>query len=143
MRVYRLEKRIQVGVIDRLMGPWVAACYQRDLESVTWRYKDTLPGPCPEPREDGIKGFVENSDQVCGWYNERGIISWCRWKDVTDALQAVGFAINVYEVPDDKVMLGKTQCVWVPKHATLIGPVSWQEMVDAIRASEGKCLRRA
>lgn len=143
MKVYRLEKPIEVGGRMRLLGPWIAACYQKDLEPVTWRYKHTLPGPCPEPHEDDIKGFVENSEQICGWYNDRGIVSWCRWKDVTEALQAVGFTISVYDVPHDKVLLGRTQCVWWRKDGVLVGTVNWNEMVDAIRASEGKRLRRA
>lgn len=132
MRVFRLEKLVSVGRQEKLIGPWTASCYQKDLDDVTWRYKVTLPGPCPEPHEDGIKGFVSNFDQVCGWYNRMGIISWCRWKDVTEALQAVGFMLNVYDVPDDKVLLGKTQCVWIPKYATLIGSITYDDMIDQL-----------
>lgn len=136
MLVYRLEKPIEVGGSTVLVGPWVAACYEKELENVTWRYKRNLPGRCPEPKEDGISGFVANSDQVCGWYSYEGIYNWCRWKDDTEALQAVGFSINVYEVPEDKVLLGKTQCVWVSKYATLVKSVDWQEMVDTIESTD-------
>lgn len=136
MLVYRLEKIISVGLSEMSMGPWVAACYQRDLEEVTWRYKRKLPGHCPEPEADGISGYMPHSEHVCGWYNEAGIMNWCRWRDDTEALQAVGFKINVYDVPDDKVMLGETQCVWSRPDATFLKSVDWQEMVDEILASE-------
>lgn len=131
MRVFRLEKSIQIGAKLQLVGPWTAACYDASLEEVTWRYKSTLPGPIPEPKEDGIVGF--HNGLVCGMYNERGIISWCRWKDVTEALEEVGFVINEYEVPDNKLKLGKTQCAWHPDNAVLIGRVTHTEFISKVR----------
>ena len=136
MLVYRLERPMQIGAVLRMIGPWIAACYDPSLEAVTWRYKRKLPGSCPEPKEDGILGFVDNSDHVCGWYDREGIYNWCRWEDDTEALEEVGFKINQYEVPDDRILFGKTQCVWSELDATLIKSVSWQEMVDAITSKE-------
>lgn len=133
MLVYRLEIPIEIGHRIQLIGPWTAAVWRKDLESLTWRYKDTLPGPIPEPQEDGISGF--NSAYVCGWSTLRGFMTWSRWKDVTDGLLVAGFKLSQYEVPDKEVKVGKTQVCWSPVDATFVRHMDYDECFDLLEST--------
>lgn len=122
VRIYRMEKLIHDG--SETCGPWHIGIYEKDLESISWKYKRELR-EIPEPDEEGL---TMHSGMLCGMLlDRRHIRTWTPWQDTWDALYAAGFRLNVYEVPGHHTYSGKTQVTYYPEQAKLVGEadMSW------------------
>ena len=67
-------------------------------------------------------------DEAFGWkYTRHGFISieqynnWVYSKTWQDAFTGAGIILKAYEVPEDKVLAGYTQCVFDIREAVLVG----------------------
>lgn len=123
--VYRME------IFDELHGErvgrgiWNASIYFPELEPLTWKYKRELRGPICEPEEEGIPfshgmfcAILEDDDHMC---------AWLPWLDTWEALYTRGMRLNEYQVPDNKLYVGKTQVCYWPEYAQFVREVDFAE----------------
>lgn len=127
--VYRIETDIIVGGDECTFGPFTACCYDPSLERACWRYMDTLRSAPPEPHIDGIS--MRGDDVVFGFtMSDRAWMTWMPFRDVWEFMSAAGFKIRVYSVCITKMQVGKTQVAWSPRHATRIGELTYDELIE-------------
>lgn len=123
--VYRMEifeesrgERISRGI-------WNASIYFPELEPLTWKYKREIHGPIREPEEEGIPfshgmfcAILEDHNHMC---------TWLPWLDTWEALYDRGMRLNEYQVPDNKLYVGKTQVCYWPEYAQFVREVDFAE----------------
>lgn len=135
-RVYRIEVPIVFGISKKLStyGPFCAGIYDKQYQQVCDVYRSKLRGIPKEPEEEGLKFW---SGMVCGAFDYSSLRRWitCGWA-FNDLIKA-GFKLNMYDVPSDKVQHSKTQSVWHPDDAILVGETTLEQMRDERRKKLG------
>lgn len=105
MIVYRVEN-------DACIGPYHAGAI------------DTMDcKQCPHPFDDGMSRFDQWRGRVFGFASIDALLSW--WGDAEiRELEALGFAITVFDVPDAHVVEGYKQLAFDRDQATIRGTLT-------------------
>lgn len=118
----------------RYCGIWNASVYRPELESLTWRYKQALPGPIWEPVEEGIEF---HSGMVCAILNhDDHRTAWLprieKMEPIWSELYDFGMRLREYVVPVECLRIGITQVCYLPMDAKFSREIELEEFYKAV-----------
>lgn len=128
MIVYRVEYAHN----GKTYGPYLASLNVPDNEAVRKAvnyFKNNITRIMPEPQEDGI-AFLPYS-HICGCLKAYDLLEWVNHWSMQELI-AAGFTISMYDVPEEHLMIGGIQVTFLPKYATLIKHLTYEQLDEIL-----------
>jgi hypothetical protein len=113
------------------VGPFNAHVYRESLTKLIHSYKDSLDWEfVKEPKDDGISGF--HSGLVCGFVDCEQFFIWCNGRFAVNDLLEAGFKINQYLIPEEELLVGRTQVAFRLAGRTPVATYNWEDLLDKL-----------